>query len=169
MKYAMSDIHMNFTVDFSLLTANLTGAAEINETGVEFLVMPQQQNTGSENLPLNGVVDGINAFFEKMTESTEFKLNYNDIFERIKKFVSEIALEALKFSIKQVFIHLIKPKDGKVQLEYAFSIGIDFSNEKNQFDFPYAQLQSAAFGIWNTKNKKIIAEMGLLDISEQLE
>ncbi len=45
--------------------------------------------------------------FEEMTESTEFKLNYNDVFEKIKKFVSGIALEALKFSIRQVFIRVV--------------------------------------------------------------
>lgn len=164
----MSETHMNVTVDFSLLSAELTGVAEKNENGIEFLVIPKP-NTASDSLPLDSMVDGINDFFMKITESNEFKLSAAGILEKIKGIVDEIALAALKFSIKQVFIHFIKPKDGKVRLEYAFSIGIDLSGEKAKKDIPYAELRSMTFGIWNTDNKKVIAKMGLLDISEQLE
>ena len=103
-----------------------------------------------------------------MTESDEFKLNAADIFKKIKEFVSDVVFEELKVSIKQAFIHLVKPKEGKAQLEYAFSIGIDLSNEKKPADVSYAKLRSMTFGIWNTGNKIIIEKMGLLDISEQL-
>lgn len=163
----MNETHMNITVDFSLLSAELTGAAEKNENGIEFLVMPQS-NTASDLLPLDGMVNGINDFFMKITESDEFKLDAADILEKIKEIVGEIALAVLKFSIKQIFIHFIKSKNGKVRLEYAFSIGIDLSDEKAKKDIPYTQLRSMTFGIWNTDNKKVIEKMGLLDISEQL-
>lgn len=163
----MNETHMNITVDFSLLSAELTGAAEKNENGIEFLVMPQS-NTASDLLPLDGMVNGINDFFMKITESDEFKLDASDILEKIKEIVGEIALAVLKFSIKQIFIHFIKSKNGKVRFEYAFSIGIDLSDEKAKKDIPYTQLRSMTFGIWNTDNKKVIEKMGLLDISEQL-
>ena len=164
---SVSPARMNISVEFSLLSTQLSGVIEKNESSVEFLVMPQQ-NGGSDNLLLSSMVDGINELFLKMTESDEYKLNAMDIFEKIKEFVSGIVFNSLKVSIKQVFLHLIKPKEGKVQLEYAFSIEIDLSDEKKPADTSYAKLESIIFGIWNTDNKKIIDKMGLLDISEQL-
>ncbi len=38
---AMSETHMNITVGFLLLSAELTGAVKKNDNGVEFSVMPQ--------------------------------------------------------------------------------------------------------------------------------
>lgn len=164
----MNDIQMNFTVDFSLLTADLTGAVEKNQNGVEFLVMPQQ-STASEPLPAETAINEINGFFKEITESDEFKLEPADILDKIKDIVGDIALAAVKFSIKQVFFHFIKPKEGgKVRLEYALSVGIDFGG-KQLTDSSYAEVQSMTFGIWNTENKKIIDKMGLLNISDQLE
>lgn len=129
--------------------------------------MPQQSES-SDTHPLNSMVDGINELFVKMTESGEFKLNAADIFEKLKELVKDIVLEDIKVSIKQAFIHLVKPKEGKAQLEYAFSIGIDLSDEKKPADASCTKLRLMTFGIWNTDNKKIIDKMGLLDITEQL-
>lgn len=158
---------MNITVDFSLLSAQLSGAVEKNENGIEFLVMPQQQ-TVLESILLTNAVDGINDFFKKLTESDEFKLNIQAIFDKIGELVSDIILENLKVSIKQVFIHFIKPKQEKPRLEYAFSIGVDITDKKMLVGISYVQLKALTFGIWNTDNKKIIEKMGLLDISERL-
>lgn len=163
----VSPARMNVSVEFSLLSAQLSGVIEKNDSDVEFLVMPQQ-NGGSDNLLLSSMVDGINELFVKMTDSDEFKLDAMEIFEKIKEFVSEIVFNALKVSIKQVFLHLLKPKEGKVQLEYAFSVEIYLTDEKKPADTSYAKLESITFGIWNTNNKKIIEKMGLLDISAQL-
>lgn len=165
---AVDETKMNITVEFTLLSAVLEGAAERNEKGVEFLVMPQQKN-GTDQFSLNGIVDEINDFFKKITESDEFRLDAHEILEKIKEIIKEVALEVTKFTIKQVFIHLTKSKDGKIKLEYAFSIGINLTNEALKSNVSFGEVRSMTFGIWNTDNKKVISKMGLLNISEQLE
>lgn len=55
---------MNVMVDFSLLSAQLCGAIEKNESGVEFLVMPQQSDRFDDR-PMDSIVDGINELFMK--------------------------------------------------------------------------------------------------------
>ncbi len=164
---AAGETKMNISVEFTLLSAVLEGAAEKNEKGIEFLVMPQQKDD-TEQFSLNGIVDEINDFFKKITESDEFKLDTHEILEKIKEIIKEVALEVTKFKIKQVFVHFTKPKDGKIQLEYAFSIGIDITKEMLKSDSSFGGLRSVTFGIWNTDNKKVLSKMGLLDISEQL-
>lgn len=158
---------MNTTMEFTLLSAQLTGAAEKNENGVEFLVMPEEQNSETDELPFENFVDEINGLFGKMTSNDDYKLDASSIFEKIKEFISGITLSALKVRIKQVFIHLVKPKDGKAWLEFAFSIGVDISENKTS-ETTYVQLRSVTFGIWNTDNKKVIEKMGLLDIAQLL-
>jgi len=165
----VTSTHMNVTAQFRLLSIQLSGALEKNEKGIDFLIMPQQNNE-SEALSLDSAVDGINGFFETLTGNGDTKLDAQDIFEKIKEFISGVVKEDLKVSIKQVFVHFIKTKNGEVKLEYAFSIGVEIaSSEKTLNDISLAQLESVTFGIWNTDNKKIIAQMGLMDISEQLE
>ncbi len=163
----ITSTHLNVSVEFSLLSAALAGAVEKNEKGVEFLVMPQQRDA-SEIYPLDGMVDGINDFFRKLTECEDFKLDPQDIFKKLKEVISDLIFEALRVKIKQVFVHLIKPKDGKIQMEYAFSVGINLTKDMMLSDSKYAELQSLTFGIWNTENKKVLSKMGLLNISEQL-
>ncbi len=164
---AAGETKMNVSVEFSLLSAVLEGAVEKNEKGIEFLVMPQQKN-GTDEISLNGIVDGINGFFKEITDSDEFKLDADKILEKLKEIIKNVALEITKFTIKQVFIHFSKPKDGEIQLEYAFSIGIDFTKEMLKPDLSFGVLRSLTFGIWNTDNQKVLSKMGLLNISEQL-
>lgn len=158
---------VNTTVEFTLLSAQLTGAAEKNENGVEFLVMPEEQSSETDELPLESFVKEINGLFGEMTSNEDYKLDTSSVFEKIKEFISGITLSALKVRIKQVFIHLIKPEDGKAWLEFAFSIGVDISESKTS-ETAYVQLRSITFGIWNTDNKKVIEKMGLLDIAQLL-
>ncbi len=163
----ITSAHLNVSVEFSLLGAALAGAVEKNERGVEFLVMPQPKDA-SEAFSLEGMADGINDFFRKLTECEDFKLDPRDIFKKLKEVISDLIYEALRVRIKQVFVHLIKPKDGKLQMEYAFSIGINLTKDMMLSDSKYAELQSLTFGVWNTENKKVLSKMGLLNISEQL-
>lgn len=164
---AAGETKINVSVEFTLLSAVLAGAVEKNEKGIEFLVMPQQNNS-TDKLPLDSVVDGINNFFNKMTGSDEFDLDIHVIIEKLKAIIKDVMLEAMKFKIKQAFVHLIKPADGKIQFEYAFSIGMDLEKDMIESDSDYNGLRSVTFGIWNTDNKKVLSKMDLLNISEQL-
>ena len=74
----------------------------------------------------------------------------------------------MTIAIRQVFLHLKKTTKGKLQFEYAFSISITMSEDIDLTDFTLASLQSLSFGIWNTDNKRILSNMGLLSIAAQL-
>ncbi len=163
----VNSTHLNVSVEFSLLGTAVAGATEKNENGIEFLVMPQPKDA-SEAYPLEGMVGELNDFFKRLTECEDFKLDPHDIFQKLKEVISDLIFEALKVQIKQVFVHLIKPKDGKTQMEYAFSIGINLTKDMMLSNSKYAKLQSLTFGIWNTENEKVLSQMGLLNISKQL-
>lgn len=161
-------VHINLSMDFTLLGLPLGGAAEKKGDGVELLVMPGQTGSG-EPCSLDDMTDGINELFEQITNGSSFNITPEEITAKLARFLKNEVLDNVRFSVKQVFIHLIKPKESKIQFEYAFSIGADVKDNTPLSDFPGVKLQSITFGIWNTDNKKIIDKMGLIDISRQLD
>lgn len=172
---ASTSTHINVGVNFALLNTYLMGILEKDENGVELLVKPQVQYK-SRPFKLDALISGINELFNKLTDSHNFDLSSKTISEQLKKFLKGTGLDTMTISIQQVFLHLTKPpktKDkgndkGELQFEYAFSISITMSEDIGLQDFTLASLQSLSFGIWNTDNKKILSNMGLLSIAEQL-
>lgn len=164
---ATTSPHINVGVNFTLLNTHLMGILEKDENGVELLVKPQVQYK-SQPFTLTELIDGINKLFKGLTGDREFNLSAETILNQIKQFLKGSGLDTMTIAIRQVFLHLTKSAKGKLQFEYAFSISITMSEDINLTDFTLASLQSLSFGIWNTDNKKILSNMGLLSIAEQL-
>lgn len=164
---AITSTHINVGVNFALLNTYLMAVLEKDENGVELLVKPQVQYK-SQPFTLTELIDGINELFKGLTGGSEFNLSAETIFNQIKQFLKGSGLDTMTIAIRQVFLHLKKPAKGKLQFEYAFSISITMSEDIDLTDFTLASLQSLSFGIWNTDNKRILSNMGLLSIAAQL-
>ena len=164
---AITSTHINVGVNFALLNTYLMAVLEKDENGVELLVKPQVQYK-SQHFTLTELIDGINELFKGLTGGSEFNLSAETIFNQIKQFLKGSGLDTMTIAIRQVFLHLKKPAKGKLQFEYAFSISITMSEDIDLTDFTLASLQSLSFGIWNTDNKRILSNMGLLSIAAQL-
>lgn len=156
------------SVDFELLDIKLSATLECHADGsVELLICPQYRHQ-TKPLTLVDLLKGINEMFRDLAGDDAPQISCDEVLEQLENYMKGLSLDTLKLEILQVFLHVTKPAKGHTKLEYAFSIKISSAGEAVPKDFTFASLDSVSFGIWNTDNKKILGNMGLLSIAEQL-
>lgn len=156
------------SVNFELLGTELSATLECHADGSrELLICPQYRHQ-TKPFTLVDLLKGINEMFKDLAGDDAPQISCDEVLERLENYMKGLSLDTLKLEILQVFLHVTKPVKGKTELEYAFSIKISSAGEAVPKDFTFASLDSVSFGIWNTDNKKILENMGLLSIAEQL-
>lgn len=164
----VTQLQMRVNVGFRLLNVELVGVMERHaDESVEFLVEPAV-NYSAEPFTLADLVNGLNAFFRGLAGEGSFSLSVDEVFANLQDFLENISLDRLSIAIHQVFFHVTKPKNGKTVLEYAFSLKLANATDVTPKEFTLASIDSVAFGIWNTDNKKILSRMGLLSVADLL-
>ena len=160
--------HISFEVDFELLCTALSATLECHaDGGKELLICPQYQ-LEAKPFTLAVLLGGINEMFKNLAGEDALQLNVESVFGQLREYMNDLSLDTLRISIVQVFLHITKPAVGKTELEYAFSLKITSTDSTVPKDFTFASLNSVSFGIWNTENRRILGDMGLLSIAERL-
>lgn len=155
-------------VVFELLDTTLSATLECHaDGGRELLILPQHQSQ-TKPFTLADSLQGINGMFKDLAGDDALQLSCDEVFRQLENFMEGLSLDTLKVAILQVFLHITKPAEGDTELEYAFSMNISSAGEAAPKDFTFAALDSISFGIWNTDKQKILKDMGLLSIAEQL-
>lgn len=155
-------------VEFELLNTALSATLECHADGSKELLIRPQYQYQAKAFTLVDLLKGINEMFKNLAGDSALQLNCDEVFAQLENFMKGLSLDTLKIEILQVFLHVTKPAKGDTTLEYAFSMKISSAGEATPKDFTFASLDSISFGIWNTDNKKILRNMGLLSIAEQL-
>lgn len=159
---------LNLSVMFELLDTVFSATLESHaDKSKEVLILPQRQQQ-TKPFSLEDSLQGINKMFKDLAGDDALQLSCDEVFSQLENFMEGLSLDTLKVEILQVFLHITKPAEGGTELEYAFSMKISYAGEAVPKDFTFAALDSISFGIWNTDNQKILKDMGLLSIAEQL-
>lgn len=153
-------------VGFKLLNTSLVGTYESHEDGSKELLIQPSVNYVAEPFGIADLIGGINDFFKGVCGKEQLQEDYFKA--GLEQFLKDLNLDSIGISLQQVFVHVTKPKSGDAKVEYAFSLKLENVGSAAPKDFTFASLDSIAFGIWNTDNKRILAGMGLLSIAEQL-
>lgn len=159
---------ISLAVVFELLNTALSATLECHADGSKELLIQPQYQYEAKPFTLVDLLKGINEMFKNLAGDGALQLSCDEVFSQLENFMKGLSLDTLEIEILQVFLHVTKPAKGDTELEYAFSMKISSAGEATPKDFTFAALDSISFGIWNTDNKKILRNMGLLSIAEQL-
>lgn len=165
---SITPMQMSIAVGFKLLNVPLYGTLESHADGTKELLIMPSMNYSEQPFTLIELIEGLNTFLKNITGGSSNWFTADNILRSLENFLEGINADSLSISIKQVFLHVTKPKSGNTLTEYAFSLKITNSANATPKDFTFASIDSLSFGIWNTDNNRVLSNMGLMPISQWL-
>lgn len=176
---AANSINIMASISFTLIGANLMAGFNKSESGVEFLLIPTDQDTNN-GMTINEMVGEVNALITKQdpkAPQVDAK-NIKDSLDTLQKEGKQEQPKAIdpgsvRIKLQQAFLYYsyVPSTDGTTiassNLEYAFQLVITTTGLFPQ-NMSIFNLKEVSFAIWNTKRKKILEQMKMFNIKEYL-